>query len=57
MIYINEVYQNNYHQYERSSNEANSIYGRDIYSSPDIITNWNCVFGCCGNLRKKGIPE
>ena len=55
--YINEVYSNVSHQYDRASHTEKSIYCRYINSYPDILPNCNCVFDCCGNYRKIKIPE
>ena len=55
--YINEVYPNGYHRYERESHAEKYTYCRYINSYHDSIPNHNCIFGCRGNYRKTIIPE
>ena len=55
--YINEVYPNGYHKYERTSHEARYINCRYGNSTPDSLPNWNCVLFFCFNGIKMITPE
>ena len=55
--YINEVYPNGSTQYEKEIHAENSIYCRDINSSPVSLPSCDCVLVCCGSFRKIATPE
>ena len=55
--YINELYPNGYHQYERAIRVAKSIYCRGINSYPDSLKNWNCDLVCYCNCRNMTTPD
>ena len=55
--YIAELFRNYFHQYERSSHAAKSIYFVENNSPPGGIPDWDTVLRFCGQCKKISSPE